>query len=413
MIKYPQSLEDIVAGGLCIGCGICQSIAGRDRVEMTMMEPGFLRPKVKAAPDDAAMREILDVCPGASIDGAMPKERADGVFMDPVYGPWVSITRGYAADDEIRFKAAAGGALTALGMYLLDTGKVDFVLHVAQSTDDPIRSYRKVSFDSAQILAGTGSRYCPVAPLEDVTELLDQGKRFAFMGKPCDVNAMRNLAKWDRRVDKLVPYMLTISCAGVPELNCTTDFLRRQGFEEAELEVMRYRGYGWPGRTYARTRDGREAEETYLTTWYKYGWKAQYRCKICPDHTGEQADVTSADDWPDGGTPKAEVRDGWSLIVSRTPQGEELVREAQSAGYMYLEPYDIYAMYDTQPHQTRKKQGIVARLAAMWLTGHALPRYRRIRVLRAALTAHPLFHLRNFLGARRRVRAGQNRETVP
>ena len=42
-----------------------------------------------------------------------------------------------------------------------------------------------------------------------------------------------------------------------------------------------------------------------------------------------------------------------------------------------------------------------------------LPRYRRTRVLRAALTAHPMFHLRNFLGLRRRLRAGGNREAAP
>ena len=412
-MRHPETLEEIVEGGLCIGCGICQSIAGADRVEMVMMAPGQLRPKVKAALDDAVTAKILDVCPGASIDGAMPSSRTEGVFTDPVFGQWAGVTRGYAADDEVRYRAAAGGVLTALGQFVLDTGRVECVLHVQQSADDPIRSYRKVSTDSAQVLAGAGSRYCPVAPLEDVTELLDQGKRFAFMGKPCDVAALRNLARWDKRVDEQVPYMLTISCAGVPKLQCTHEFLARHNMAADELDVMRYRGYGWPGRTYARAHDGRKAEETYKTTWYEHGWRAQFRCKICPDQTGAQADVVSADDWPHGGVPEAEERDGWSLIVGRTPQGEALVRGAKAAGYLYTEPYDIFALYDTQPHQTRKTQGILARLAAMWVSGVKLPRYRRTRVLRAALTAHPMFHLRNFLGLKRRLRDGGNGEAAP
>ncbi len=378
-----------------------------------MMELGQLRPKVACALDDEVTAKILDICPGASIDGAMPESRSEGVFTDPVFGQWVGATRGYAADDEVRFRAAAGGVLTALGQFLLDTGQVEGVLHVEESADDPIRTYHRVSTDSAQVLAAAGSRYCPTAPLEDVMALLDRGQRFAYMGKPCDVAALRNLGRWDSRVEEQVPYMMSISCAGVPKLQCTHEFLDRHGMKADDLEVMRYRGYGWPGRTYARTSDGREAEEPYKTTWYEYGWRAQFRCKICPDQTGAQADVVSADDWPDGGTPKAEERDGWSLIVGRTPQGEALVRDAKAAGYLYTEPYDIYALYDTQPHQTRKTQGILARLAAMWLSGAKLPRYRRTRVLRAALTAHPMFHLRNFLGLRRRLRAGGNREAVP
>jgi coenzyme F420 hydrogenase subunit beta len=142
-VRHPRTLEEIAESGLCIGCGICRSLAGPARVEMTMMAPGQLRPKVTGALDDEITAKILDVCPGASIDGAMPASRAEGVFTDPVFGQWAGVTRGYAADDEVRFKAAAGGVLTALGQFVLDTGLVECVLHVQQSVDDPIRSPRR------------------------------------------------------------------------------------------------------------------------------------------------------------------------------------------------------------------------------------------------------------------------------
>ena len=31
-----NSLSDIVDNGLCIGCGICQSIAGKDKIKIEM-----------------------------------------------------------------------------------------------------------------------------------------------------------------------------------------------------------------------------------------------------------------------------------------------------------------------------------------------------------------------------------------
>ena len=413
-MRHPETLEEIVEGGLCIGCGICQSIAGADRVEMVMMAPGQLRPKVKAALDDAVTAKILDVCPGASIDGAMPSSRTEGVFTDPVFGQWAGVTRGYAADDEVRFRAAAGGVLTALGQFVLDTGRVECVLHVQQSADDPIRSYRKVSTDSAQVLAGAGSRYCPVAPLEDVTELLDQGKRFAFMGKPCDVAALRNLARWDKRVDEQVPYMLTISCAGVPKLQCTHEFLARHNMAADELDVMRYRGYGWPGRTYARAHDGRKAEEDIQDHLVRARLAGTIPLQDLPGpdrRAGRRCLGRRL-------APRRRARGRGARWLepdrrAHAPGRSPGARDAKAAGYLYTEPYDIFALYDTQPHQTRKTQGILARLAAMWVSGVKLPRYRRTRVLRAALTAHPMFHLRNFLGLKRRLRDGGNGEAAP
>ena len=413
MIKRAKTLEAICESGLCIGCGLCQSVAGVDKVEMAMVESGFLRPKVKSALAPQVMDEILEVCPGVSIDGAMPEEAP---VDDSAFGPGVSFWRGRAADDEVQFRGAAGGALTGLGMYLVDCGKVDFVLHVVASKTAPMRTERKLSFDSAQVLEGTASRYGPAAPLVDVTELLQRGQRFAFIGKPCDVAAIKNLARRDPRVRDLVPYTLTLSCAGVPKLESSFNFLERHGMQESELERFSYRGNGWPGPTTASTRDGREAQESYLEMWFPYQdkWKAQFRCKICPDHTGELADITSVDDWPKG-FPERDEPIGSSYVVARTRAGDDLMREAIAAGYLKMEtaPEGMRGLHDSQPHQVTKKRGILARLLAMWLAGLPLPRYRRIRVLRAALGHHPMFHLRNFLGARRRLREGQHREPVP
>ena len=412
MSPRARDVETICRSGLCIGCGLCESIAGPDALEMRLVAPGFLRPKQKTRLPPSTVQRILDVCPGLVIDGG---KRARTPLEDPVFGPGVSVWRGRAADDTVQFRAAAGGALTALGMYLLDRGKVDFILHVGAARDAPLQTERKLSFSAGEVRDGTASRYGPAAPLVDLDSLLARGQRFAFIGKPCDVAALRNLARHDPRVDALVPYTLSISCAGVPEQRASHAFLARHGLREDELETMRYRGHGWPGPTYARTHDGRETQESYLDMWFPYQekWKTQFRCKICPDPTGELADITSVDDWP-GGAPEGDERVGRCLVVARTRAGDALFREATEAGYLLAEtaPEGMRGMHDTQGHQVRKKQGILARLAAMWLTRTPMPRYRRIGVWRAAATVHPLFHWRNLFGARRRLRERQHQEEV-
>ena len=301
-------------------------------------------------------------------------------------------------------------------MYLVDSGEVKFVLHVAASKKAPMLTERKLSFDAGAVLDGAASRYGPAAPLVDVTQLLEREEPFAFIGKPCDVAAIRSLARHDSRAATLVKYTLTLSCAGVPALGFSTDFLERHGLKAPNLSELRYRGYGWPGPTYARDADGRVAEESYLDMWYPYNqkWKTQFRCKICPDATGELADITSVDDWPTG-FPEKDEPIGRSLVVARTTAGDRLMRNAIAAGYLQMEPAPekMQGLHQTQPHQVNKKRGILARLIAMWLMGMRLPRFRNMRVLSSASTARPLFHLRNFAGLRRRVRERQHCEQVP
>ena len=48
-----NNLSDIVNNGLCVGCGLCQGIAGEDKIEVMMSPKGRLEPKEinKISPD--------------------------------------------------------------------------------------------------------------------------------------------------------------------------------------------------------------------------------------------------------------------------------------------------------------------------------------------------------------------------
>ena len=40
-----NNLSDIVNNGLCIGCGLCQSVAGKNKIEISITPKGRLEPK--------------------------------------------------------------------------------------------------------------------------------------------------------------------------------------------------------------------------------------------------------------------------------------------------------------------------------------------------------------------------------
>ena len=95
--------------------------------------------------------------------------------------------------------------------------------------------------------------------------------------------------------------VIAFFCAGTPTTAGTVEMLRRMGVEDpASLVSLRYRGDGWPGRAVAVSRgpDGAAArsELSYEQSWGEVlADHKQRRCKLCPDHTGEFADIAVGD----------------------------------------------------------------------------------------------------------------------
>jgi coenzyme F420 hydrogenase subunit beta len=402
-------LETLVAHGLCAGCGLCESVAGRDHVRMEMSPQGYLRPRRLSELAPETLHRILDCCPGVKVDGAIA---APGATIDGIWGPYVGLTKSHAADPEIRFKASSGGTLTELCGFLLDTGRIDFVLHVGTSREAPMRSERRLSFDRAQLLDAVGARYGPAAPLTDFVALLDRGQRFALVGKPCDIAAVRNYGRIDARVARLVPYMLTFFCGGVPSLTISQRMVGKYGLSEPDVGLLRYRGHGCPGMTRIESRDGRAFEQTYDETWGdELNQDIQFRCKICPDATGELADIVCGDAWiTEDGYPAFGDQEGWNAVIARTPRGAALLDEARAASRLVVVPMSLDELSLMQPHHLERKKAVAARLAAMALAGQPIPRYRHLRLVRCALMRGAQ-NLANFLGMLRRLRRRANRKS--
>jgi coenzyme F420 hydrogenase subunit beta len=414
-----ERLYRIVEDGMCTGCGICQSIAGVQSVSVELVESGYERPVVVGPLTHETVDQILDVCPGTRLEG-LPEELVDqNTATDKVWGPYHRMTRGYATDPATRFQGSTGGVLTALGQYLLASGEVSFIVHIKASDAHPTFGERHVSVTGADVLAGAGSRYGPSAPLIDIHHILDRDEPFAFIGKPCDVAALRNLAHIDARVNKLVRYWLAPVCGGYMPPTGMNRFLKDSyAVAHEDVETFRYRGYGCPGKTHFTTTDGRTQECRYTDFWGtdETQWQLPFRCKVCPDGIGEAADIAAADDWPGGGPdPATEDEDaGTNSLVVRTARGVALVEAAQAAGFLTLEnDVDPRYMDSVQPHQMKKKYVVRARWDGLASRGRTVPRSARLRLDELNDELDAAMYSAQTEGTRNRVDAGKTSETMP
>jgi coenzyme F420 hydrogenase subunit beta len=409
----PLTLEQIVENGLCIGCGLCRSIAGPERVDLVMTPEGRERPVARQALSASTLARINAICPGTRIGGADPAACTDTAVHDTIWGSAERLSIGYATDPVVRYRGSTGGVLTALGQFLLASGRVRFILHVGASRSAPMRSERRLSFDAASVLEGAGSRYGPAAPLLDFSEILDRGEAFALIAKPCDVTAARNLAQVDPRVARYMRYALTFVCGGVSDLRKSEEVLERFNRRESELVLFRYRGHGNPGPTRLETRDGGAFELTYQQLWEDESkWMIQPRCQICPDAIGQGADIAASDIWP-GGSPAGED-EGFNGIIVRTKRGLELYEAAVAAGALTIERTATFRDFDLfQPHQVRKRRAVWARLKGMVIAGRPVPGVSDLGLEDCARQNSPAENLAACRGARNRARRGRLSEPPP
>jgi coenzyme F420 hydrogenase subunit beta len=367
---FSTTVSRVLKGDLCSGCGLCAGLAP-DAIKMETVAPGYSRPRVGAPVNADAERAIATACPGALVAAWQ-----DAPSRHPYWGPYHRVLTGFATDPAIRHAGSSGAALTALAIHALETGMVDGVLHVVADPERPTRNRMAWSIDAASVLAGAGSRYAASSPLAEIDTLLSGGRRFVFIGKPCDVSALRQLATVDQRVDALVPLKLAFFCAGIPSHAGADRIIRAMKLEPATVTAFRYRGNGWPGLTRAETADGQVGEMCYADSWGRQLSKEiQFRCKICPDAVGGVADIAAADAWygDDGGYPEFDERDGRSLIMTRTTTGEAVLDAAVSRGQLSIEPLVIREIERMQPAQARRKRVVAARLVASAITLQPLP----------------------------------------
>lgn len=393
------TVERVLSGDLCTGCGLCAAVSG-GAIAMDAGS-GVNRPEQRGAVSAESERMIAEACPGAVV-----ADWVEAPNTHPYWGPWRRVATGHSTDEAVRFKASSGGALTALALHALKSGLVDRVVHVLPDPQTPTGNIVTCSSDPADIIEGAGSRYAASSPLAAIDQVLSDGGSVAFVGKPCDVSALRRLGRLDPRVERHVPLAMAFFCAGVPNQAGVRRILQAMAMAPDEVASFRYRGQGWPGQAVAVARDGRTAEMSYAESWGDYlAPQVQFRCKICPDAVGGSADIACADAWESDarGYPILEERDGRSLIMARTAFGERFLEEAVATGALTTRPLAVEAIDGMQPSQAYRKRAFRARTAALRVTLRPAPVARGVMAHEAATRAPIRDQIKNFLGTIRRV----------
>ena len=390
-------IDKIKKHHLCMGCGLCASVLGTEKCEMRLNEEGFYEPNVIQLLSSSESEQVKKLCPGIRVVAKAHKG---------VWGSMLSICEGWAADAAIRHKAASGGVVTTLAICALEQHLVDAVLQVGVRDDSYLYNELRVSRSKEDVLRNAQSRYAPALVLHRIKEIFDSStETFAFVGKPCDIAAMKNFTHLYPQYAGRVRYYISIFCAGMPSYNATIKTWQMSGHQD-EPSSLKYRGDGWPGNFIARFADGSSFQLSYNESWGKIlGHHVGFRCKICPDGIGMLADVAVGDSWnTKDGYPDFTESDGRSFCMVRTATGDRLMQVALTNGYIETKALDIKQIKDQQAYQYKRRKLEGWRLIPVQLMTGGLLHFKGLAIWRQALSANVKVGFRNMKGTYKRMK---------
>jgi len=381
-----------VCQNYCIGCGLCKS---EHNVAMSVNELGFRSPQLGENMDAF----LEQACP---IAGIKPE-----LLANDIWGISLGAYATYSQDEAIRKKASSGGVLTSLSLFLLEAQLVDGVIHIVADESNPTATVCRISYTREDVLKGCGSRYSISSPWLYLNQIVEPNKKYAAIGKPCDIMALRKLKENTGKYEN-IEYLLSFFCAGMPSQMANDKLLKELNCDNQNCQSLTYRGNGWPGYATAIDRKGREYTMEYSKAWGSIlGRDVHQYCKLCMDGIGLAADISCGDGWyltADGKQPDFTEREGRNIVFVRTQKGKNLFEQAVQAGELCAcEWEDLEQLKIIQKYQYIRRTTMRDKFLAFQLFGKPIPKYDKSVVKCLSRQGSRKERVRIFLGTVKRI----------
>jgi len=360
--------QDVVAAGLCIGCGGCA--AGRDALAWD--RAGQLKPVGDWTRERSASFALTcPFSPGARDEDAIAAERfPTAPHRDVSIGSFEAAYVGHAAESPFRAGGSSGGMVSWVAAELLRRGLIDGVAHVA--TMDPDASGRffgyRMSRSVDDVHRGARSRYYPVEMSAMLDEIRRTPGRYAIVGLPCFIKAVHLQRGQDPVLAERITHTLGLFCGHMKSARLVESFAWQLNapFEQVRAVEYRRKDPDRPANWYTAHLTLADGTARWQDWWHLVDgdWGAGFfqnpACNYCDDVMAETADVAFGDAWVE---PYSSDGRGTNVVIVRSAEIAGYVREAVADGRLALEQVDAAFIANTQAAGLRqRREGLSYRL---------------------------------------------------
>jgi len=243
------------------------------------------------------------------------------------FGIFKRILVARSRDGEVIKKCQDGGVATALLLEALESGLINGAIVSGVDPNIPWLPVPKVATTREEIIASAGTRYSFSPNLLAVKEALAKGlKKVAFVGTPCEVQAIRMIQQVPlRKYGDVIRFTIGLFCTE----SFSYEGLMLKGVKEGlGLDLKNVAKVNIKGKVLISTESG----DLYKIPLKEAKQFSETKCQYCTDFSAELADISV------GGVGL----EGWTLTVLRTDEGVSVFEEAVNSGLLEVKPTEEF-----------------------------------------------------------------------
>lgn len=285
-------------------------------------------------------------------------ENIQDIQYDARIGYFKSLYAGHVTEGEYRENASSGGMGTWILKELLEKDLVDGVIHVKENPDksSPIMFQYDISRSIDEIKTGSKTRYYPVEFSKVLKIVREVPGRYAIIGIPSFIMAVRLLAEKDGIIKDRIKFTVGLICGHQKSSKFAEALAWQVGIKPGNLKQINFRKklLDKPASNYGveitGTIDGEEVTIVKPTTEFLgQDWGQGYFKTRASDFTddvmNETADIALGDAWLPEYTKDSK---GNNVIVVRNPVIDDLIKEGIKSGRLNLDVVDKDTIFRSQ-----------------------------------------------------------------
>lgn len=285
-------------------------------------------------------------------------ENIQGIQYDERIGYFKSLYAGHVNEGEYRENASSGGMGTWIFKELFEKKLIDGVIHVKENPDknSPIMFQYDISRSIDEIKAGSKTKYYPVELSKVLKIVREVPGRYAIVGIPSFIMAVRLLAEKDDTIKDRIKYTVGLICGHQKSSKFAEAIAWQVGIKPGNLKHINFRKklLDKPANNYGveitGVIDGKEVtivkptKELLGQNWGQGYFKTK-ASDFTDDVMNETADITLGDAWLPEYTKDSK---GNNVIVVRNPVIDDLIREGIESGRLNLDVVDKDTIFRSQ-----------------------------------------------------------------
>ena len=399
-------IDKVIDAEMCVGCGAC-AFARPEAYAVEMAGDGHFKARKQAGTREAVDPALCPMSGAGEDESAIAADLYPDLPIDNAVGRYRATFVCHVTEGDFRQRGGSGGLVTWLAAELLKTGKVDAVLHVKPVTSgggDGLLFGYGVSETVEAVQEGAKSRYYPVEMSRVLDVVRNSEKRFAIIGLPCFVKAVRLLQKQGCLPKERLAYCIGLVCGHLKSRHFANYLAWQKGGRPDSIAAFDFRykiegrkasdyGFsfeplndpGWQAGQYWPMRDVKG----------KNWGEGQFKnpaCEYCEDVLAECADIVVGDAWLPG---YVDDFAGTNVVVTRNADIDAIIRAAASRGVVSCTPVAVADVIRSQASGLRhRREGTSHRLARLDAAGKWTPRKRVAPKLARSIFRRLIYDLR-------------------